>query len=724
MREQVRQTLAAAWARTLERNPLAIPPAAVDFETFYRTSKKAKSGKPVVSVEEQGNWGYCRQPEWEAYMVSIYSPANPALGMPEISFVGDPKDAPWLEIAGRIWLAHNRNFDRHVYERLVELGIVPAVTYLAWHDTADLAVYGHYPRALAKVAALAFKLTLDKEARSNMDGVRWCEVPVEERARVLTYALEDSVLCVLVWLELSPYWPEIEQQASLHTGNIEFRGIPVNVELISQHITALETALWKTRSRIPWVDQEDEDTGKPYALRSKKALDRECLKCGVPPPINTAQKSKEFLDWLDEYGESVPAIYELARYRRIDRALSVYKALRARIRPDGRAAVGLKYMGADKTGRWSGANKFNLQNIIKTPLAFEKDTFDWVIPKFDKKTKGLKCGVKDDGTEVPAENVVLIDTRACITASPGRKLIIADLSQIEPRVLNWLVGNQEFLDMCRTKVINDKGEEEFMSPYEAHARASMGWTGGNLKKESPGLYALAKARVLALGYGAGWQKFIEMARGYCASEAEFLAVFAVKPTQKQIDRFLSYLKWMVDEMDHKSSAQCLRVWPELDEQTQSIWVNSWTQVQDFRKSNPLIKGLWDRLDDDFRASYRDGIYENELPSGRILKYYNCSPAWGGSSKPNNEMAKPSRTYGGLLVENCVQATARDVFLQGVLNLEGAGYEALFHVHDEVVIDAPLDADPRHVSELLTRIPEWAQGLPVGCEYEEALHYKK
>ncbi|MFZ9725643.1 MAG: hypothetical protein ACO3EH_00420 [Ilumatobacteraceae bacterium] len=88
---------------------------AVDFETFYRTEKTArKTGTQPVTVEVQGNWGYCRHPEWEAYMVSIWAP--------DVQFVGRPEDAPWDKIKGRIWLSHNRNFDQHVFERLVEQG--------------------------------------------------------------------------------------------------------------------------------------------------------------------------------------------------------------------------------------------------------------------------------------------------------------------------------------------------------------------------------------------------------------------------------------------------------------------------------------------------------------------------------------------------------------------------------------------------------------------------
>ncbi len=690
-------------------------PVAVDFETFYRTEKLARrTSQAPCTVELSGNWGYCRHPEWEAYMVSIWSPACPKLGLKEVSYVGDPKLAPWGEIAGRTWLSHNRNFDRHVWERLEEIS--KGVTwghFAVWHDTADLAVWSHLPRALAKAVAEKYRLTLDKGARTSMDGVRWSDVPAEDKQRILDYALDDSVSCWLLWADLAPEWPEHERKLSLHTGNIEFRGIPVNRAGVERDIGVLETALWKTRERIPWVDKEDEDTGKPYALRSKKALDRECLKCGVPPPESTAQKSKDFLDWLDEYGERVPAIYELARYRRIDRALSVYRALLARIRPDGRAALGLKYMGADKTGRFSGASKFNLQNLLKVPMYFSAD-YGWLDAADQGKT--------------PDGCAFAVDVRSCITASPGRKLLIPDLSQIEPRVLNWIVGNREFLELLKQK---DEGGN-LMSPYEAYARVCMGYVptpgGKGMKRDAPGLYSLAKARLLALGFGAGWQKYIEMARGYCTSEAEFLSLFAVTPTEEQTAKFLSYLDWMSTKMNHSGSRQCRAAWPELDAQTQAIWVNSWTQVRDYRDTNPAVAsrdgGLWARLDAGFKASVADGVFENVLPSGRSLKYFSVTPQWGWSCRPGNPLGIPQRTYGGLLCENMVQAIARDVFVHGILNLEAHGYEVLFHVHDEAIIDAPPDADPAEVVRLLCDAPAWAAGLPVASECESSAHYKK
>ncbi len=682
MRDEIRRMLAEEQGS----RPDGATFVAIDFETFYRSERLARrEGKPPCSADTQGSWAYCQHPEWEAYLVSIYAP--------DVQYVGDPRRAPWHKLYHRTWLSHNAGFDRHVYERLVEQEIVLPVDYKEWHCTADLAVYSKLPRALKDASFHAFGITLDKTVRGNMDGVRWASVPPDERQRVLDYALDDAAICWLLWARYSSRWPEIERWGSLHTREIEFRGIPVDRATVDQDIAVLEAALWVAQKHIPWVDTEDEN-GRPIALRSKAALDRECMRCGVTPPRTTAQKSKEFLEWVDEFGEKVPAVLELGRCRRIDRALSVYRALKARIRPDGRAALGLKYLGAAKTGRWSGANKFNLQNLMKAPLMFDAD-YGW--------------SDAIDGAEH------IVDVRSCITAGPGRKLIIADLAQIEPRILNWIVGNAQFLELCA----------QGMSPYEAHARSSMGWTGGNLKKEAPAIYALAKARVLALGYGAGWHKFIEMARGYLGSEAQFLEIFAAKPTQRQVDDFLGYLAWQKQRFNHAMSDKMLAEWATLDEQTQSIWVNAWLQVTEFRQSNDKIRALWTRLDSELISSSNDGgVHETELPSGRVLTYYDVSRAQGSKARPNDRNAPPSRIYGGLMVENLTQACARDVFLAGIRNLEDAGYRVIFHVHDEVVVEADASASRADVVRLLTTMPAWAKSLPVAAEAEETDCYKK
>ena len=663
--------------------------AAVDFETFYRAEKSAaRTGKTPCSVDESGNWAYCRHPEWHAYLVSIFSPAY------GIEYVGPVEEAPWERIAGFTWCSHNRNFDRHVYERLNELGTVPTPAWSVWHDTADLAVYSHLPRSLKNAAAAAFGVKLAKENRTMMDGKRWLDLSPEQQDKLREYALTDAITCWLIWAQFEACWPEHERQASLHTGDIEFRGIPVDLAALKADITVLETAKWHSRNAIPWYSADDEN-GESIALGSRKALNEECLKNGATPPSTTARKSKEFIDWLDKFGARVPAVLQLNRYRRIDRMLSVYRSLLARIRPDGRAAIGLKYGGAERTLRWSGTSGFNIQNLGKTPLYFDQEG-KWLEP------------------EAATDASLAVDLRSRFIAPNGRKLIIADLSQIEPRILNWLVGNDPFLEMCAAG----------MSPYEAHARSSMGWAGGSLKKEDPNVYALAKARVLALGYGAGWAKFIEMARGYLPSEKDFLAIFGVTPTEDQTEQFLKYLRWLSIDWKNSSATKALLAWRGLDERTRNIWVNSWLQVREFRRTNPGICGLWEKLDEALRSSESDALLENVLPSGRVLKYFQVTSSLGWQSSPGNIFNATQGTYGGLLAENMVQAIARDCFLHGILNLERAGFRVLFHVHDEVVVDAPLDARPEQVVAELTRLPKWADNLPITAEAEESTHYKK
>lgn len=713
MRTKIRALLDAAADGIADTPSSALPAIAIDFETFYRSDSKAKRlNLEPCNVDHYGNWRYCRRHEWEAYLVAFYSPASPIHGLAELAYVGPPREAPWRALAGRTWVSHNRNFDRHAYEFLVEHGKLPDVRYSAWYDTADLAAWSHQPRSLAAICEHHFDLILDKEAREDMDGVAWVSLDEPEQERLRTYTLEDAAACWLVWHAFSLDWPEAERRLSLQTGEIEFRGIPVDHRRFTRDMDILRSAHSQALKRIPWFGQKDPETGKDFPLRSRKALVAECVRCGVRPPTTTSLKSQEFLDWLDHHGDRVPAIVDLVRCRRIERTLSAYSALYWRVRPDGHAAIPLKYFGAEKTGRWSGVGGFNLQNILRVPLYFDLNK-EWLeVPP-------------------PAGNGHAIDLRGVFTASEGRQLVIADLSQIEPRVLAWLTGDEPFLNHLRGSLAALSEPRDPLSPYEAHARASMGYTGPTpMKRHAPALYALAKARVLALGYGAGWLKFIAMARGYCENEAQFRALFAVEPPPGQRDRFHHYLCGLPASPPSATSPSLALTWEQLPHDDQNIWVNAWRQVAEFRRTNPRLAhardGLWARLERDFQSCHRSGEYALPLRSGRELKYFQVSPGDGGGwhSRPGHLAAPPSRTYGGLLCENLVQATARDVFAHGLLNLEKAGYRVLFHVHDEVIVDAPVDADPAEIAHLLCAAPAWCAGLPVASEVEVSTHYKK
>lgn len=655
----------------------------VDFETYYDDD---------VSVKTLGNYTYTRHARWNAYLVTIFGRG--------VEYVGHPKDAPWHLIKGRVWVAHNAGFDAACFDRLVEQGIVaPGIQPSRWVDSADLAAFLGYPRNLEGASNHAFGILLNKDVRNTtMKGKEWHEFTDVEKKSVLDYAADDAIAWCL-WQKFRHEWPAEEQEYSQHTFMSARRGVAVNVERLERDIDVLKKMLWVAESEVPWLDEKDEK-GKTYTVRSTKALKLACEKAGVPVPTTTSLKEESFQEWLDEYGDLVPSIMAVVHYRKIDRALKVYQALLTRVRPDGRADVGLKYYGADKTGRWAGGSGFNLQNLIKQPVYCDAE-FKWIESK--------------DGATHQC------DIRACLVAGKGKKLLIPDLSQIEPRVLNWIVGNAEFIRLCAAGV----------SPYEAAAIADGVWSQdrGSLKKKDPALYALYKARVLALGYGAGWRKFISMAFQYVGPDV-FKRIFEAPVTEEQEAKFLELLGYLAKKRADKEAARDLRLWAEMPREEKNIWVNSWLQVSDWRQLNGLIAsrdpsapGIWQQLDEQFKASAKDGYYELGLPSGRSLRYFDVS-AQGGWTAKRTRGGKPERMYGGKLTENMVQAVARDVFAAAILRLEAAGFPVVFHVHDEAIIEADENAKLEDVVALLKIVPEWAAGLPVDSEGAESTHYLK
>jgi hypothetical protein len=318
-----------------------------------------------------------------------------------------------------------------------------------------------------------------------------------------------------------------------------------------------------------------------------------------------------------------------------------------------------------QTGRWSGGGSgFNLQNLRKTPLYLKDGRL--VSPPLNPSVEIMKQWVA-------ACTDYELDIRKLLIPRDGKKFIIPDLSQIEPRVLAWLTHNAKLLAMLAGG----------MSIYEAHARTSMNWTAGKLKKENPELYNMAKIQVLGLGYGAAWKKLIVIAAGY--------GVLLNEAQSRQI-------------------------------------------VADFREQNQPIVQLWYQLDDLFKKSVRSD-FEMGLPSGRSLIYRDVQhdqkmkkDAEGKWKMTDVYTAlignRRFEWYGGKLTENLVQAIARDIFGEHLLELERNVGDVIFHVHDEAIVEADLDVNKEDAEHVMAKAPEWIDDLPVASEAKEASHYLK
>lgn len=366
-----------------------------------------------------------------------------------------------------------------------------------------------------------------------------------------------------------------------------------------------------------------------------------------------------------------------------------YDAIGAAVCDDGRVRGLLQFYGANRTGRWAG-RLVQVQNLPRTytePLEFAREL-----------VKGRKLDALRTVYGSPNDTLSQL-IRTAFVAAPGNILIDADFSAIEARVISWLADEEWRLEVFRThgKI------------YEASASQMFGVPLERIKKGNPeySLRQRGKVAELALGYQGG------------------------VPAMRQMD-----------------TGKLLADLP--DEEIKDI-VDKW------RNTNPKIRNLWYSFNDAAIRVIQNGgslrvrccTFAREcdcirgttcmtisLPSGRKLYY--VEPAvgenrWGGPSITYmgvNDKNKWGRieTYGGKLVENVVQAIARDCLAQAIEHLEAAGLPVVFHIHDEVVIDtAAFDTNDAMLDKVVkimsTPIP-WAEGLPLGADGWVGAFFKK
>jgi len=288
----------------------------------------------------------------------------------------------------------------------------------------------------------------------------------------------------------------------------------------------------------------------------------------------------------------------------------------------------------------------------------------------------------DGGLNMQNQNrdeVFGVDLRHITIAGEGCKFAIADSSQIEPRTLAWLAGNTGFLQKIR----------EGFGVYEAFAVAKGKWPAekkGKLKKEDPSLYKWAKAAVLGLGYGCGKDKFILVAK--------IMADLVIT----------------------------------LEEST--------AMVNDFRTTETHTTDLWKKLEKAMKCHIgKDFLIQ--LPTGRLLRYRKVEVEDGGGLSAEvvkqvhgAEKVIRMRYWGGVLTENIVQATAREIFAAIMLRLEAAGIPVVMQVHDEVICEVPAgtqeeeEAMKLKIEGIMSATPGFMKGLPLGCESQFSTHYLK
>jgi len=576
---------------------------AIDFESYYDKE---------YSIKTMGPDAYVADGRFDPYLVSIYCE--------DFQYVGPVEDADWSKITGMTAIAHNARFDKIVFDKCKDMGLIPHVSQpKGWHCTADLACFLQAPRDLEGAVDVLLGVKLDKRTRKKMDGLTLQQAREKGMEQeLLDYCLNDAKYCYEIWKQESDKWPELEMRLSVKNREDSIRGVAIDVPKLEQYIEEVQLVMWEAAKNIPW------DWSNRKTPLSPKLLAEQCRKVGIVPPKSLAQDSVECQQWEDKYGEEYPWVGAMRDWRRGNAVLKKLQRIKVALRDDNIYPYTIKYFGGH-TGRWSGGGGFNMQNIYRDPV--ELGGYSW-------------------------------DFRSLIVARPGKVLYITDLSQIEARILLWLADDLETL----VKIA------EGFSVYEAHAIATMGWEVQDqaLNDADPKTYAYAKARVLGLGYGCGWKRFVELA-------------------------------WTLAKLRLTAA-------------------ESKVTVTDFRASNPKITALWRSLDSYLQWSVGD-TFELELASGRTLSYFNVRRSSSGLKVDIvREGYRSEHTYGGKLTENAVQAIARDFFAEKMLELEDAGFVQLWHVHDEYILEVDEDADHEKVvaeiRALISAVPDWLKGCPI------------
>lgn len=336
-----------------------------------------------------------------------------------------------------------------------------------------------------------------------------------------------------------------------------------------------------------------------------------------------------------------------------------------------------------RNGRvWVTGNSGRLVQVQNLPRTYlEVKSLPWARQAVkDKRTDKLSAMYGS----VPDTLSQLI--RTSFVASEGNKLVDADFSAIEARVISWLAGEQWRLEVFRThgKI------------YEASASQMFGVPLEKIKKGNPE-YALRQKGKVA-----------ELALGYQGSSGALIAMGALKMGIPEDDLPDIVSRW------RDSNKRIVDLWYSLESAAVSV----------IQTGHPAgVRGLMLAREMDIENGL--DFLTITLPSRRKLYY--AKPSLGENSwgRPSilyygvNQTTKQwtqLETYGGKLVENCVQAIARDCLAIAIERLEAAGFPVVFHIHDEVVVDCPAEkADLDEVVRLMSLPIPWAPDLPLNAD---------
>lgn len=649
----------------------------------------------TVSIGAAGSYRYILDPSFEILLFAYSLDGMPV----EVIDVASGQVIPlWLKNALK-----NPLYIKHAYNAAFEwfalskyLGWLPPDQ---WRDTMLHALYCGYPASL-DAAGRAMGLPEDKKKLttgkaliryfcvpckpSNANGNRTRNLPKHDPAKwklFKEYNGQDVVTEMEIDRRLSAFPVPTFVQKQWETDlTMNARGVAADMEMVSGALVigaTVKSQLMAEARQLSGLDNPN--SIKQLARWLTDATDSDAEITSVtketvatmlkqPQPANV----QRMLEIRQELGKT---------------STKKYDALETCIADDGRVRGLLQFYGANRTGRWAG-RLVQVQNLPRTythPLPPARQLVK------DRNIDGLRLmygSINDTLSQL---------IRTAFVATPGNVLIDADFSAIEARVISWLAGQEWRLEVFRThgKIYEASASQMFHVPIE------------KIKKGNPE-YALrqrGKVAELALGYQGGVSAMRRMDTGHNLDDLSDDEVKGI------VDRW------------RETNSMIRDLWNIVDSAAVTVITNGGAQTIRSETTDAVIT-LACELDVITGTRYMTIL----LPSGRKLYY--PSPEigvnrWGNPSVSymgQNQTTKRwerVETYGGKLVENIVQAIARDCLAIAIENLEAQGLHVVFHIHDEVVIDTPAWADNDTmldtVTKIMTKPIPWAQALPLNAD---------
>lgn len=541
-------------------------------------------------------------------------------------------------------LCHNTQFDGGILS--FRYGIVPAL-YL---DTLSMARAIHGVDAGGSLAYLVERYNLGVKGTEVVQakGKRLEDFSPTELSAYGSYCVNDVELTYKLFEIFAPLFPQTE----IHL-------IDLTLRMYTDPLLEVDDALLQARLEEVQAEKSELLQG----LMSKLQCDtEECVRAKLA-------SNKQFAEILEELGVIVPTkispatgkeTYALAKGDQgfldllehedsfIQQLCTVRLGTKSTIeesrierfigigaRNKGKLPIPLKYYGAH-TGRWAGSDKVNFQNL----------------PARDKKKKALK-------------NAVI--------APDGYKVVNADSSQIEARILVWLAGQDNVVQWYRED--RDVYCEFATKVYDRP-----------ITKRDKTERAVGKTCILGLGYGTGWAKLqqtLKLAAGVSLNEDE--------------------------------CKNLVKVYRDINSKVIDLWRNCDDALQAMASWNVSSKPYY--LDKhNLLLVSQEGI---RLPNGLYIRYPGLT--WDTSESKSKFVYKSRRgfisVWGGSVVENIVQALARIIIGEQML-IVNRKYRPVLTVHDaivNVIPEAEIDEAMKYIIETMSTPPDWAKGLPVACE---------